>query len=89
MSYNLSRHEILKYAVIKHTDDKFLLINVRLSNTGIGAYLFNHCCSRTEINITYCECVFVAFFTHHTMRMRRIILSFCSVRLYHTFHMML
>jgi uncharacterized protein YlaI len=46
------RQKILKCAVIKHTDDKLLLINVRLSNTGIEAYLCNKFCSRTAINIT-------------------------------------
>ena len=57
------------------------LINVRLSDTGNEAHLCKQCCSRTATDITYCECVFVDFFIHHAMRMRRIILSpsFCSV----------
>ena len=32
----------------------------------------NHCCSGKAINITYCECVFVALGIQHAMRMRHV-----------------
>ena len=34
---------------------------------------YNHCCSGKAISITYSECVFVALFIQHAMRMRRFI----------------
>ena len=39
----------------------------------ITARSFIHCCSGKAINDTYCECVFTALGTRHSMRMR------CSV----------
>jgi hypothetical protein len=35
----------------------------------------NHCCRRKAINITYSECLSVALFIQHAVRMCRIILS--------------
>ena len=34
----------------------------------------NYCCSGKAISITYSECVFVALFIQHSMRMRQIII---------------
>ena len=35
----------------------------------------NHWCHRKAINITYYECVFVAFSNQHAIRMRHIIIN--------------
>jgi hypothetical protein len=34
----------------------------------------NHCCSTTAIPITYSDCVCVALFIQHAIRMRRIVI---------------
>jgi hypothetical protein len=39
----------------------------------IEALSCNHCCSAKAINITYCECVFVALGIQHAMRMSHVI----------------
>jgi hypothetical protein len=41
----------------------------------IQARSCNHCCRGKAISITYTECVSVALFIQHAMRMRSIILS--------------
>jgi hypothetical protein len=34
----------------------------------------NHCCSWKARNITYCECLFIAFVIEHEMRIRHIVI---------------
>jgi hypothetical protein len=40
----------------------------------IEARLCNHCCSGKSINITYSECVFVAFCVQYAVNMRHIVI---------------
>ena len=40
----------------------------------IEARSYNHCCSGKAINITYCECVFLALGIQCAMRMRHIVI---------------
>ena len=39
------------------------------------ALSWNHCCSGRTINVTYCECAFVALGIQHAMSMRGVVLS--------------
>ena len=45
----------------------------------------NHCCRAKARNVTCSECVSVALVIHNERRMRRIILSSVTVRLYSIF----
>jgi hypothetical protein len=44
-----------------------------------------HFCRGKAISITYSECVSMALFIQNAKRMRRVVLSFVPVRLYHIF----
>jgi hypothetical protein len=41
----------------------------------VQARSFNRCCSGKTVNITYCECMFVAVGTRHLVRIRHIVIS--------------
>jgi hypothetical protein len=51
----------------------------------IEAFSCNNCCSGNAIRMTCCECMFMALGFQHAMRMRHIITSGLSVRLYNIF----
>jgi len=58
-----------KYVVYDNEQDRKCTYK---SNT--EARSCNHCRSGNAVNITYCECVCVAFVIQHAMRMRRIVI---------------
>jgi len=43
-------------------------------NVNIDARLCNNCCRGKAVNITYCECVFVALGIQQAMRMRPMVI---------------
>ena len=78
LSYRLkSRHSFLRFL-----QSALLVALTRQTmyvKRNIETRKYNHCCSGEAINITYCECVFVALGIQLAMRMRHIILSICGL----------